>query len=899
MILLTISNACNYYADSQEQRSKHALSSNKTVKIAAVGSNNQSNLFINGITLAAKQINQRSGFLGKNIEIQTYDYNDSINKSKRIARQIAKDPEVFAVIGFPESMTAIPAAITFEKHGILFISTGATSSSFKQYDFLYSFRNVPSDKIIAKQIALFAKRNNYHKIVLFVDLNAYRQKLANFFHEEALTHNIEIVFQKTYFNWQKDFKYTLAEIKRNYCFDAFFLNGHISSAADIIKQARQSGIEQPFITNFSFDSPLLWEYIGNNATKVIVPTVFDPRHTHSKTILFVNDFYKEYSILPDTWAALGYDALHALEMASKSSPSFTPNDIASSLLLIEKFEGVTGDFSFTHDFKYSKHPVFFKTAQNNQFIYKEQNLYTKINVDEVIEERTLRLPVPADFDTLDPALIIDQHSIELCEQLFLGLTDFSKDKYEPTPELATHWTVSSDGMIYTFFLRDDVRWTDGTKVTADDIEWTIQRNTRSTHDQAIHHNYLKVLKNTEKVLAGKIKDVKQIGVKAIDGHTIRFTLEHPAAYFPALTSLSVYRPLPRHIIEKYDDQWTDIDKIVTNGSYELVHWEKERVLILQKNKDYYESEKVSIPEIRYYIIRNNQMGFMLYQQNELDIIGNSFLKIPTDELFTVQKNPEYSEEYKEVPLFHVNSFVFNMSKPPFDNILMRKALVAAINRELIKDMISKGNVEIAKLLSTPGNQYERDTLAGKGIGFSIKNAKKWIKQAGYSHIKEIGNIHYLCSESKIGTDLAFAIKENFAYYLNINVVIHILSWKDFVSVIKDQVSQEWHLLNLGFYADYPDPNNWLNDLIYVLSNRYKGTWNKDEYFQLIDAASKERNPGKRKNIYKRIENIICEKECIIAPIFHEIGHYLVKPRVKGWYNMAFGGQHIRNWSLEK
>ena len=897
LILIEISISCNFYEDSQKKRADYALSSENDIFIAAVGLNNNTNLFIDGIKLAAKQINKRSGLLGKNIKLKIYDYENSIKKSKSIAYKIANNPKIFAVIGYPESITSIPAAITFEKNGILFISTGLTFNSFKQYDFLYSFRNVPSNKTIAEQIALFAKRNNYNRLVSFIDLNVYRQKLSNFFHEAALKQNLQIVYQKTYFSWQSNFKQTLAEIKRDCKFDAIFLNGHISSAAAIIKEARQLGIQQPFITNFSFDSSLLWEYVGNDAAGTIVPTVFDPRHTNSKTIKFVKAFRNEYECLPDSWAALGYDALNSIEMAVNNASSLVPFDVASSLKLINNFEGVTGNFSFELDKKLSKYPIFFKTASDNIFIYKEQDLYTGINVDEVIEERTLRLPISSEFTTIDPGRVIEQNSIELCEQIFLGLTDFSKDIYQPVSEFAKKWTVSSDGIFYTFFLRDDVKWTDGKKVTAYDVEWAIQRNINPKL-QSVDFGYLDILKNAKDIKNGVIKDIKELGVNAIDNYTIKFSLEHPAAYFPSISGLPVYRPLPRHIIEKYPDQWTDVDKIVTNGSYKIVYWDKEKLVILKKNRDYYESEKVSIPEIRYNIIKNNNLGFLLYKQNELDVLGNSFLKIPSDELFTVKTNPIFINEYKEVPLFQVDTFLFNMSIPPFNNVLIRKAFVASINRELIINMVSKGNFEVAKTLTTPQNNEEKGNLYGKGINFSLTNVKKWLSQAGYSDLKNCGDIHLVTNESKKNNEIAMALKESLSYYLNINVVPSILPWEDYINLLKNPKSQKWHILKIGFNADYPDPNNWLNDLIFSLPEYNTNNWYNKEYLDLIKDASKEIDPHKRKTIYQRIEEIICKEDCIIAPIFYDAGHYLIKPRVKGWYNMAFGGQHIRNWSLD-
>ena len=890
-LLLIISSSCNYYENSQEKRTQYAVSSTKTVTFAAVGSNNNSNLFIDGIKLAVKEMNEKSGLMGKKIKLKIYDYDNSIEKSKRIARKIARDPKIIAVIGFPESRTAIPAAITFEKHGILFISTGSTCSSFKQYDFVYSFRNIPSNQVIAKQTALFAERNNFNRIIMFVDLNYYHQKLSNLFQEASLKRNIQIVYQKTYFNSQNDFKQTLTDIKRNFNFDAFFLNGDISSAAMIIQQARQTGMKQPFLTNLSFDTSLLWTYIGNNAAGTIVPTVFDPGHTNSKTILFVKEFRKEYDCFPDTWAALGYDALYAIEQASRNVSSTNPYDIASSLKMIDNFSGVTGNFSFTHDSKQSQHSVIFKTAVDNKFIYNERDLYTEINIDEVIEERTLRIPIPWAFETIDPGVVVDNNSIEICEQLFLGLTDFSKDNYQPVPELAKEWTVSADGMIYTFLLRDDVRWTDGKNVTAYDVEWAIHRNLNLNQQ----FGFLNILKNAAPISNGKIKDLKQLGVKAIDNYSLKFILEKPATYFPSLVSLPCYRPLPKHIIEKFPDQWTNPDKIVTNGSYQCVYLNKEKLAILRKNPNYYESEKVSIPEIRYYVIKNNKLGLLLYQQNELDIIGNNFMKIPTEDIRSIKSDPVYMAEYKEVPLFQVDSFIFNQSIPPFDNVLVRKALVAAINKKLIKAMISKGNFEITKMLSSPGSTNEKEFYSGIGIDFSIRNAKKWFAQAGYSHSSSIGDIHLVSYESERNKKVAIAIKESLLCYLNINIIIHLLSWEDYIRLMHNPDNQKWHLLKISFYADYPDPNNWLNDLILSLPN-YNNI--PSQYLNLVNAASSEKNPTKRIILYKKIEKMICEQECIIAPILHETGQYLVKPRVKGWYNMVIGGQHIRNWSLD-
>ena len=895
-IIVVACASCNVYTEFKEIRAKKALEPGNEFVIAAVGSVNKKNFLLEGIQLAAKQINMRKSFMGRTLRIVSYDMEHSITNAKKIAFKIAKNPNIMAVIGYPYSAAAIPTSITFEQCGILFISTGATHNAFTQKGGLFTFRNIPSNKYIAHEIALFAKRNNYNRLILFIDLDNYKQDLANFFSEEAIQNGLKIVDQKTYFGWQKNFRNKLADLQNNKSFDAIFLNGDFPAAAEIIKQARQMGIKQKFIGNFSIDSQQLWEIAGKHSTDTIVPTVFNPNCTSSQNIRFVKNFQEEFGVLPDTWAALGYDAVYALEKAVKSSTSLNPVDIASSLRLIDDFNGVTGTFSFSKDKKKPDAPLFFKIANENNYVFLEAELHSKINLNDVVEDITLRLPMNADFSTLDPGLVIEQNSVEITEQLFLGLTDFSKDKYEPVPELAKKWTVGADGIHYTFVLRDDVVWTDGKPVTAYDIEWAIKRN-NDPKTNSPNVLYLHILKNAKKVYQGEIKNKDDIGVNVIDKFKIRFTLEHPAAYFPSLAGLPIFRPLPRHIIEKYGNRWTDVDKIVSNGSYKIVAWDKGKVLIIRKNPDYYESQKVSIPEVRYNIISDSSLGLLLYQSNEIDIIGSCFLNLPSSKLLDIQLNPAMHDQYKEVPLFLFHSFLLNTTHPPLDNVLVRKAIVAAIDRELIIKMVVGENYEMGKTITVPQSPEEKNYFSDIGIQFSPSNAKKWLSEAGYPGGKGFPEIHLITNKSTINNNLAGAIKDCLLYYANINVVVKSLSFDKYCSVFSNPESIHWHMLRLGYVADYPDPNNWLNDL-FNPSNRINIVgWKNNEYENIIASASRELNPKKRKSLFKHAEEILCNEKCVVSPLFYEKGLFLVNTRVKNWYNMAIGGQHIRNWSL--
>ncbi|MBA3063221.1 MAG: peptide ABC transporter substrate-binding protein, partial [Atribacteria sp.] len=209
---------------------------------------------------------------------------------------------------------------------------------------------------------------------------------------------------------------------------------------------------------------------------------------------------------------------------------------------------------------------------------------------------TLQWNLGTEPPTLDPALATDTTSVDVIEQLFLGLTDFDDETMEVVPELATSWEVSEDGLVWAFHMRKDVKWTDGKPVTAHDIEYAVKR----TCDPATASNYayvLYIIKGAKEVNTGEISDLNHIGVKAIDDYTIQFALNHPAGYFPSIAGMWVTRPVPKWTIEKYGEKWTEPENIVTNGPYLLTKWVHEDELILEKNPDYFDADNVQIERV--------------------------------------------------------------------------------------------------------------------------------------------------------------------------------------------------------------------------------------------------------------------------------------------------------------
>ncbi|MCP4111176.1 MAG: mechanosensitive ion channel [Desulfobacteraceae bacterium] len=508
----------------------------------------------------------------------------------------------------------------------------------------------------------------------------------------------------------------------------------------------------------------------------------------------------------------------------------------------------------------------------------------------------LRLPVEGLILTIDPGLTQDIASIELTEQLFLGLTDFDPETYEPVPELAARWTASEDGKIYRFHMREDVTWTSGDPVTAHDVVWAIRRNIRPAMNTP-YASSMYILKNAQAINSGKIRDVSEIGVSAADDFTVEFTLEHSAAYFPAMAGLWVFRPLPAHTVEKYGDRWTEPQHIQTNGSYMLSNWKKGNVMILKKNPDYYDAENVLIPEVRYNVVPESSAGLLMYENNELDIIGGIYLRIPLSEIPRIKSNPVLRGEYVNEPLFCTYAYGFNTRRPPVDNILVRKAICAAIDRQTLIDAIGEGNEEPAATFTRPPVFGAVSPIEDVGIKFNPDQAKKWLDQAGYPDAEGFPEITLMYNMSDTNAKISQAVQALLKHYLNINVRIQGLEFGAFIDSVTSSDSP--HIFKMSWCADYPDANNFFNEFLHPHNSPNWIGWDNPEFAELMVSAQGEADQGKRKAFYKRAEQILTEDECAIIPVYFETAQYLVKSRLKRWYHMAMGGQHIRNWDFYK
>ncbi|MCP4690104.1 MAG: ABC transporter substrate-binding protein, partial [Desulfobacterales bacterium] len=850
-LLLALIAACGLYScmppeSPGEQRARRAEASRGDIVIGVVESSPLSDNFKKGAALAIRELNEKGGVLGRPLSAIHRDDRGDVGRGLEIAREFAKNPDMVAVVGRRGGNMAIAASVTYEENGMVFIAAGATNPVLTREEADYTFRNIPSDKEIARETAMFAWRSGCWRIAIVYDSESSGKRVSEIFRDQADNLGMTIVAEKTYARWENDLKTLVADLMKGDDFDAIFLSGELPSAAYLIKQMREMGVTQPILGGHHLDSPVLAEITGQSDRWTIVPTVFHPGSPAPPTRTFVKNFTRAFKTPPGTWAAQGYDAIRILARAMENGGSTTPGKISAELRFLTGWEGVTGSYSFTSDGNIAGKAIYFKIRNAGGAAFLGQGEGELESHPGEGRDAVLKLPISGKLETIDPGLLEDMLSIEISEQLFLGLTDFDPYMYGVAPELATDWIRSKDGAVYTFHLRKDAKWTNGTEVTADDVVFAIQRNikpeTKSPYAKALF-----ILKNAERFYNGEIDDVTRVGVRAMDRHTVRFTLEHPAAFFPAMAGLNAFRPLPRAIVDAWGDRWTEPENIQTNGSYKLAGWKRGEVMILKKNPDYYNAENVSIPEVHYYVIEKSADGLAKYKKRELDVMGGHYLPLLPADIKTIMSDPNLLEEYHQAPQFCTYAFAFNTRRWPMDSPLVRKAISAAIDRRLIIQVTTGADLEIASTFTRPPVFGAVDPGEGVGIKFNPVQAKRWLAEAGFPDGQGFPEITLVYNENELHKRVARAVQLLVNHHLNIKIKLHDLEWKKFVAATKSNFTGA--MIRYPWCADYPDANNWLNDRFNMESPNNPTGWYNREFIDLMDLARRNSHPQERKRMY--------------------------------------------------
>lgn len=475
--------------------------------------------------------------------------------------------------------------------------------------------------------------------------------------------------------------------------------------------------------------------------------------------------------------------------------------------------------------------------------------------------RELRINLETEPPSLDWSLATDGVSIIAIQQLMRGLTRLDAD-LRPAPDLAERWSISPDGRTYTFALRPGVVWSDGVPLRARHFvdSW---RRLLAPATAAEYAYFLFPLKNARAFNAGTIQDPEAVGVRARDDATLEVELEAPLVYFPALLNFMVTFPQRAELIERYGERWTEPPNLVSLGPFVLEEWRHEYRLVLRANERYW-AGRPALDRITAYMVEEDSTALVLFEQGLLDLV-----KLPPLEIRRYEKRPEYRRQ----PLLRGYYYGFNVRAKPFDDARVRRAFALAIDRAEFPGLLRGGEQPWPSWIP-PGMPHANPAL---GLGFDPVRARALLREAGVDPAT-LAPVRIVFNSDQTHKLVAEKVQALWREHLGVRVELVNREWKVF---LKELSTDPPPVFRLGWGADFPDPDNFMNLFTSYSDNNHTG-WANAQYDELIERAAREADPERRQGLYDQAQRILCEQDVPIVPLFVTASNFALAGRVRGF-----------------
>jgi ABC-type oligopeptide transport system substrate-binding subunit/class 3 adenylate cyclase len=469
--------------------------------------------------------------------------------------------------------------------------------------------------------------------------------------------------------------------------------------------------------------------------------------------------------------------------------------------------------------------------------------------------------------TLDPKRVWDVYSSGVMSQLFSMLVELGTEM-DVVPDVAQTWEVSEGGRKYVFNLRDDARWSDGTPVTAEDFAYSWRRlldpATGSTAAGLLYD-----IKGAKAFHQGDVSDPSHVGVQALEEHTLVVKLEEPTSYFLQLLTYPAAGPVPRHVVEKYGEAWTEVDNIVTNGPFRLKSWQSGQSMVLVCNPEYSGRFTGNVQQIDL-LPMVGSTALKMYEDDSLDVLHLGLLS-PSE---MNRARQQYAGEYLSVPWLETIYVAFDASRPPFDDVRVRQAFVLGTDRETLGDGVWRDYVFPATGGFIPPGMPGHSV--GIGLPYDPQQAQQLMAEAGYPGGQGFSVADALTPHERepLSKHLRVQWQEN----LGVEITWQPMEYGSFV----ERLHRESTSMFLGrWVADYPDPDNFLR----VGPGIWLSGWGNETYAGLVEEARRVMDQEERMALYKRADKILVE-EAVIMPLNYVRLHLLIKPWVKKYPTSA-------------
>lgn len=534
------------------------------------------------------------------------------------------------------------------------------------------------------------------------------------------------------------------------------------------------------------------------------------------------------------------------------------------------------------------------------------------------EKETLRVNW-GNIVTFDSALATDTPSIQIIVELFPSLTRIDLETQAAEEGMAKAWTVSDDGLTYTFSLIEDVPWVrynedeDAVEqvfdergnpryVTAKDFQYGMLASMNPTTGSyyggilsgwvsggEAYHNAITTDEAALRDLAG------EVAITVIDDYTLEIVATQPAGFLPSIFGMWMGAARPAWLEEEHGDDWTDADTLESYGPYVLAEWREGERLTLLRNPFWNGTDTMPVPAINEITgeILNSAAALANYEVGLLDTVS-----VPTEELDRILADDTLSTEYTTAPDTCTFYLMFNTTIAPTDDVRVRRALSLATDREAISESISRPS-EPAYFFSRPGLAAAPTAEAFPEfvIGEDDEEAAALIAE----YIAENGDLEtmtFMHSAGSISGNLtAQATVEMWTDAIGADIDVDILSqeWAVFLETtdFPDLAPNIWYL---GWCLDYPDTNNFLFDVLHSSVAQNGSGWVNEEFDALVAEAQILTDIEEREALYAQAENILTNEDVIMIPLVYDQQSFLTRPYVKRPVS-GLSYTHYELWSL--
>ncbi|MGB5337068.1 MAG: peptide ABC transporter substrate-binding protein [Woeseiaceae bacterium] len=474
--------------------------------------------------------------------------------------------------------------------------------------------------------------------------------------------------------------------------------------------------------------------------------------------------------------------------------------------------------------------------------------------------------------SLDPALAEDIHAFNILTDIYEGLVAESANG-QIVPGVAKSWSVSDDGLVYTFSLRDSARWSNGEALTSDDFVRAFRR-VADPATASVYGFLLEPILNFVDIRDGKLSPDK-LGVAAVDDLLLEIRLQQPAPQLLAVLAMPVAFPVHRSAISSAS--FSDAERFVGNGAYTLTDYSMAGPITLRRSVTYWDAATVAVQQIVYLPIVNAMTELNMYRAGEIDITHS----IPAEHLDTLRAaNPSQVRVSPYLALYYL---AFDVTEPPLDDARLRKALNMAIDREALVSLIGRGEQPAYGIVPGGVAGYSGSSFSWENLSANERqrSARALYRDAGFSDTAPL-IIHYLYDTEDIHEKVALAISSMWRDTLGVEVTLEKREWQYFLET-RDRRS-DWQVMRFAWFGDYNHASTFTN-IFRTDDPQNLAGYGSEDYDQLLALAAADTDPISQAARIARAEQTLLE-DAPVAPLYFYVSKHLVRPGIGSFEHNA-------------